>query len=231
MQTAGKGTPQGSSSTGSNGGQQKPGLDHGDTASSLKESPSLLLQSDRHQKGGSTITSTISSSSSSSLTASRDDRSRRSSTSTSNNTTAGGSSSTVIGINGGLSLVDADKIESQVWGADHGVNHDSDSMNAALEANKKLVTAASSMTEALEKDYAQKYEQLMAEEAAREAAESASSTAAQAAAVYAPTALSAADYQPFTDPYFDGRLFNFNPATCPLCIASHHTVPATQMTS
>ena len=203
-QTAGKGTLQGSSSTGNNGGQQKQGLDHGDTAASLKESSSSLLQSDRHQKGGSNTT--ISSSSSSSLTASRDDRSRRSSTSTSNNTTAGGSSSTVIGINGGLSLVDADKIGSEVWGADHGSNHDSDSMKAALEANKKLVTAASSMTEALEKDYAQKYEQLMAEESAREAAES---TAAQAAAVDAPAALSAADYQPFTDPYFDGRLFNF----------------------
>ncbi len=216
-QTAGKGTPQGSSSTGSNRGQQKQGLDHDDAAAALRESPSSHLQSDRHQKGGSnttttttttpTISSNSSSSTSSSLTASRDDRSDRSSTS--NNNTAGGSSSTVIGINGGLSLVDTGNIECEVWGADHDGNHDSDATKAALEANKKLVTTASSMTEALEKDYAQKYEQLMAEEAAREAAESASSAATQVAAVNAPVALSAADYQPFTDPYFDGRLFNF----------------------
>jgi len=123
----------------------------------------------------------------------------------------------VIGVNGGLSLVDADNLETEVWGADHGGNHDSDATKAALEANKKLATATSSMTEALEKDYAQKYEQLMAEEAAREAAELASSAAAQAAAVDAPAALSAADSQPdtascgpFGDPYFDGRLFNFD---------------------
>ncbi len=115
----------------------------------------------------------------------------------------------MIGIGGESSLVDVNDLESEVWGADHGGKHDSDAPKAALEANKKLFTATASMTEALEKDYAQKYEQLMAEEAAREAAESASSTAAQAVAADAPAALSAADYQPFTDPYFDGRLFNF----------------------
>jgi len=105
--------------------------------------------------------------------------------------------------------VDANDLETEVWGADHGGNHDGDATKAVLEANKKLVTATASMTEALEQDYAQKYEQLMAEAAAREAAESASSAATQAAAVDAPAALSAADYQPFSDPYFDGRLFNF----------------------
>jgi len=123
----------------------------------------------------------------------------------------------VNGINGGLSLVDADNLESEVWGADHGSNHDSHATKAALEANNSLAAASSSLTEVLEKDYAQKYEQLMAEEAAKEAAESAASAAAQAAAVDAPAALSAADPRPgiatceaFRDPYFDGRLFNFD---------------------
>ena len=113
--------------------------------------------------------------------------------------------------------MDADNLESEVWGADHGSNHDSHATKAALEANNSLAAASSSLTEVLEKDYAQKYEQLMAEEAAKEAAESAASAAAQAAAVDAPAALSAADprtgiatCEAFRDPYFDGRLFNFD---------------------
>lgn len=226
-QTAGKRTPQGSISTGSNRGQQEQGLDHKDAAASLRESSPSRLQSDRHQKGGSTTTTTISSSIS---TSSRDDRSHRSSSSTSQTSTAGGSSSTMTGINCGSMLVGADNLETEVGGADHGGNHDSDATKAALEANKKLATAASFMTEALEKDYARKYEQLMAEEAAREAAESVSS----AAAVDAPAALSAVDSRPgtdtcaaFRDPYFDGGLFNFeschlSPLHCkPSCCASY----------
>lgn len=95
---------------------------------------------------------------------------------------------------------------------------DTDSMQAARDANASLANMQTSIAEACEQDYAQKYEQLGAEEAAREAAESASGSAA------VPDALSAADPQPgitqaweaSKDSYYSGQILSDGSHRSPL---------------